>query len=67
MSTKDKGRKTYILSIEHIEGEDACEYIKEEIICKDDKPSWKYGELELEDYFNDIDISSLDCCVVGKA
>ena len=67
MSKKDKSKYTYILSIEYIDGEDSCEYIKEEIICKDNNPSWKYGELELEDYFTDADISSLDCCVVGKA
>ena len=66
MSKKNKGKYTYILSIEYIDGEDCCEYIKEEIICKDNKPSWEYGGLVVQDYFTDVDIAGLDCCIVGK-
>ena len=64
---KEKDRKVYLLTIEHIEGEDACEYIKEEIIESDNEPSsWKYGEIDLEDYFTESDLASLDCCTIGK-
>ena len=63
----NKDKKRYILTIEHIEGEDACEFIKEEIVNESDsKPSWTYGELDLEDYFSDSDIAGLICCTVGK-
>ena len=64
---KDKDKKVYILTIEHIEGEDACEYIKEEIIEDNDEPSWVYGEIDLKDYFRDSDIVGLDCCTIGKS
>ena len=64
---KDKVKKIYILTIEHMEGEDACEYIKEEIVEDNSKPSpWSYGEVDLEDYFTLSDLASLDCCVIGK-
>ena len=64
---KDKDKKVYILTIEHIEGEDACEYIKEEIIEDSDEPSWVYGEIDLRDYFSDSDIASLTCCTIAKS
>jgi len=64
---KDKGKKTYILTIEHIEGEDRCEYIKEEIVTKDSNDtSWIYGEVDLADYFSESDITELICCTIGK-
>jgi len=64
---KDKGKKKYILTIEHIAGEDKCEFIKEEIIEDDNSPSWVYGEIDLEDYFSDSDIACLTCCTIGKS
>ena len=63
----NKDKKRYILTIEHIEGEDACEFIKEEIVSElDSKPSWIYGELDLEDYFSESDLIGLECCEIGK-
>ena len=65
---KDKDKKVYILTIEHIEGEDSCEYIKEEIIeDSNEEPSWVYGEIDLKDYFSDSDLACLDCCTIGKS
>ena len=67
MAKKSKDKTKYILTIEHIEGEDRCEYIKEEIVSESDsKPSWIYGELDLKDYFSESDIAGLICCTVGK-
>jgi hypothetical protein len=63
---KDKSSKKYILTIEHIDGEDRCEYIKEEMIEDDNSPSWIYGEIDLEDYFSASEIACLDCCTIGR-
>jgi hypothetical protein len=64
---KDKSKTIYILTIEHIDGEDRCEYIKEEVIEDSNGPSWIYGEIDLEDYFSDSDIACLTCCTIGKS
>jgi hypothetical protein len=64
---KSKDKKIYILTIEHIEGDDRCEYVKEEIVTKsDNETSWKYGEIDLKDYFSDSDLAGLTCCTIGK-
>ena len=66
MSKKDKGIK-YNLTIVYNPDEDQCEYIQEEIVDETDtNTSWLYGDLDLEDYFSDSDISSLTCCIIGK-
>ena len=67
MSKKDKGFK-YTLTIMYKPGEDQCEFIQEELIDEtDDDTSWKYGDLDLKDYFSDSDIAGLTCCEIGKA
>ena len=64
---KNKDKVKYVLTIEHIEGEDRCEYIQEEVIQEpSSKSSWVYGEIDLTDYFSDSDITELICCTVGK-
>ena len=66
MSKKDKGIK-YNLTIVYNPDEDQCEYIQEEIVDETDtNTNWLYGDLDLEDYFSDSDISSLTCCIIGK-
>ena len=64
---KNKEKVKYILTIEHIEGEDRCEYIQEEIQQESSsESSWVYGDVDLTDYFSDSDITELVCCTVGK-
>ena len=47
--------------------EDQCEYIQEEIVDDTSSKSWIIGELDLKDYFDDVDIAGLTCCEVGKS
>jgi len=47
--------------------QDQCEYIQEEVIDNTNKRSWMVGSLDLSDYFEDTDMSSLDCCIIGKS
>ena len=66
MSKKDKGYK-YTLTIVYNPNEDQCEFIQEEIIDDTNNNNmWMYGDLNLEDYFSDSDLSGLICCEVGK-
>jgi|TARA_R110001583_G_scaffold80145_2_gene215576 hypothetical protein len=63
---KDKGVK-YTLTILYNPDEDQCEYIQEEIVDDTSSKSWIIGELDLKDYFDDVDIAGLTCCEVGKS
>tara|TARA_R100001530_G_C4277191_1_gene144646 strand:+ start:651 stop:851 length:201 start_codon:yes stop_codon:yes gene_type:complete len=65
MNKKSKGFK-YVLTIAYKHGQDQCEYIQEEIVDESDKTSWEVAKLELRDYFEEIDIAGLTCCIVGK-
>ena len=66
MANKDKGYK-YVLTIVYKPKQDQCEYIQEEVVDNTDKSSWMIGSLDLSDYFEDTDISDLDCCIIGKS
>ena len=66
MSKKSKGFK-YVLTIAYKHGEDRCEYIQEQIIDDTDDTSWEIGSIDLQDYFEDIDVAGMTCCIVGKA
>jgi hypothetical protein len=66
MSKKSKGFK-YVLTIAYKHGQDRCEYIQEEIIDNTDDTSWELGSIELNNYFEHMDIAGLTCCIVGKA
>ena len=64
---KDKVYK-YVLTIAYKDGEDQCEFIQEQIIDEHtNDSSWIIGDMDLEDYFEDIDMAGLTCCIVGKA
>ena len=62
---KDKVYK-YTLTIAYKEGEDQCEFIQEQIVDDSDSGSWSIGSIDLEDYFEDLDIAGMTCCIVGK-
>ena len=65
---KKKDKVKYVLTIEHIEGEDRCEYIQEEVIQEpSSKSSWVYGEIDLTDYFSDSDITCILEHTIGKS
>ena len=66
MSKKDKEFR-YVLTIAYKHGQDQCEYIEEKIVSDDNDTSWEIGSIELNDYFEDIDIAGMTCCIVGKA
>lgn len=65
---KNKGIK-YTLTILYNPDNDQCEYIQEEIVDDTSSETWMIGELELDlkDYFDDVDIAGLTCCEVGKS
>ena len=62
---KDKVLK-YVLTIAYKHGQDQCEHIQEEIVDNTDNGPWTIGSIDLEDYFEDIDIAGMTCCIVGK-
>ena len=62
----DKEKKKYVLVIEYYNKEDKCEYIKEELIYKDDSPSLVIGTIDLEEYFSEVDIAGLTTFEIGK-
>ena len=66
MAKKDKVSK-YVLTIAYKDGEDQCEYIQEEIVSDDDDNTWSIGSIDLKNYFEDLDIAGMTCCIVGKA
>ena len=62
----DENKKTYTLVIEHIEGEDRCEFIKETIEESNHSKTLIVGDVDLLEYFSDSDVSCLTEFDIGK-
>ena len=45
--------KRYILTIEYNTDTEEIEYIQEEMVTEDEESLWEYGDLILDDYFDE--------------
>ena len=49
-------------------GEDQCEYLQDDLLDdNDNSTSWRYGDLDLRDYFSDSDLACFTCDILGKS
>tara|TARA_R110000744_G_scaffold338027_5_gene443235 strand:- start:529 stop:717 length:189 start_codon:yes stop_codon:yes gene_type:complete len=56
--------KRYILTIEYNEDTEQIEYIQEELL--DNRSEWEYGDISLEDYFDEESLELIsDGYVIG--